>query len=148
VLPAFAAGLLPPGIHRAEWSEIRDRFGGNPCRRRLVNGLYSAMSALRKAGCKTAWINGSFVTEKEEPQDFDACWDPAGVDPDLLDPVLLDVLPPRLAQQVKYGGDLVPNVFEGDTGTLFVDFFQVDRTTGDAKGIVELDLRRLPDDQE
>lgn len=106
------------------------------------------MSALRDAGCKRAWINGSFVTEKEEPNDFDACWDPAGVDPNLLDPVLLDVLPPRFAQQVKYGGDILPNVAEGQTGSLFVDFFQVDRTTGDAKGIVELDLQRLPDDQE
>ena len=108
----------------------------------------AVVRALRDAGCGRAWINGSFVTEKEDPNDFDVCWEPAGVDPNLLDPALLDVLPPRVAQHVKYGGDILPNVVEGQSGSLFVDFFQVDRATGDAKGIVELDLRRLPDDQE
>jgi hypothetical protein len=148
VLPPFVGGLLPPGIHGAEWHEVRERFGWNPGRRALVGGLHSALRALRDAGCGRVWINGSFVTEKEDPNDFDLCWEPAGVDPNLLDPTLLDVLPPRIAQHVKYGGDVLPNVVEGKSGSLFVDFFQVDSATGDAKGIVELDLRRLPDDQE
>lgn len=101
-----------------------------------------AITALEMAGCQRVWINGSFVTDKEAPADFDRCWDPQGVDPVLLDPVLLDLDPPRRAQHEKYGGDILPNVDEVTTGSLFVEFFQVDKETGDAKGIVGLDLGR------
>jgi len=89
------------------------------------------------------WIDGSFVTEKEAPNDFDACWEINGVDVALLDPVILDVNPPRFAQHVKYGGDILPNVNVGNIGSLFVEFFQIDKDTGDPKGIIELDLRRF-----
>jgi hypothetical protein len=39
-----------------------------------------ALNDLRDAGCKRVYLNGSFVTSKDEPGDFDACWDPTGVD--------------------------------------------------------------------
>ena len=101
------------------------------------------MTDLKAAGCRRAWIDGSFVTETEVPNDFDACWDINGVAVPLLDPVILDVSPPRLAQRVKYGGDILPNVSVGATGQLFVEFFQVDKDTGNPKGIIEIDLRRF-----
>lgn len=135
-------GLLPPGEHWASWDEIEQRFGFTSRRRRLLEGLRAAITALEMAGCQRVWINGSFVTDKGAPADFDMCWDPQGVDPVLLDPVLLDLDPPRRAQHEKYGGDILPNVDEGTTGSLFVEFFQVDKETGDAKGIVGLDLGR------
>jgi hypothetical protein len=31
------------------------------------------MEHLRAAGCRTIYINGSFVTDKLNPNDFDAC---------------------------------------------------------------------------
>ena len=33
----------------------------------------AAMVNLRDAGCKTVYVDGSFVTDKERPGDFDAC---------------------------------------------------------------------------
>ena len=143
VIPAWIRGLLPPGVHQALWEEIEQRFGFTAHRKRLLRGLRGAMTALKVAGCQRAWIDGSFVTDKEVPNDFDACWDVKGVDVALLDPVILDVNPPRFAQRVKYGGDILPNVNVGGMGPLFVEFFQVDRDTGDPKGILELDLRRF-----
>lgn len=144
MIPSWDDGLLPPGIHWADWEEIGERFGTTEHRRALLAGLRMALVALAQAGCRSAYIDGSFVTDKQRPNDFDACWDPAGVDLDALDPVLLDLAHPRAAQKARFGGELFPNVPEATSGSLFVEFFQTDRDTGGAKGIVAIDLRRFP----
>ena len=90
MLPTFTeGGLLPPGVHWATWEEVADRYGGNDWRKELLAGLRRALENLRDAGCRTAYIDGSFATDKDTPEDFDACWEERGVDPDALDPVLL-----------------------------------------------------------
>ena len=103
--------------------------------------------SLRNVGCKTTYMNGSFVTAKETPQDYDGCWDRRGVDLQLLratDPVLLDFTNGRAAQKLKYGGEMFPaDIVEQSTGRIFVDFFTKDKNTGDAKGIIEIGLGGL-----
>jgi hypothetical protein len=80
-LPPFREdGTLPIGEHMASWAELESRFGGGDRRRTLLNGLRAALAELQRVGCRTAWIDGSFVTSKAEPNDFDMCWDEAGVD--------------------------------------------------------------------
>ena len=59
------------------------------------------MESLRLAGCRTVYIDGSFVTNKEIPNDFDACWEEAGVAPELLDPVLLRFDAGRAEQKAR-----------------------------------------------
>jgi hypothetical protein len=92
------------------------------------------------------YIDGSFVTTKDEPADFDGCWDMAGVDPSRLDPVLLTFDQNRLAQKIKYYGEMFPAQFIADriSGKTYMEFFQIVKETGEAKGIISLDLRRLP----
>jgi hypothetical protein len=90
------------------------------------------------------YINGSFVTAKDVPGDFDACWDADGVDPDRLDPVLLDFSNRRAAQKAKYGGEMFVSDAPADLlGTRFLEFFQLDTNTAQPKGIVEIDLEHL-----
>ena len=138
------AGLLPPGVHWATWEEIADRFGGNKRRQELLAGLREALENLRDAGCQTVYINGSFVTDKEEPGDFDGCWDEQGVNPDTLDPVLLTFDLGRATQKAKYLGELFPSTaVAGDGGASFLDFFQTDKDTGEPKGIIAIDLGGL-----
>ena len=132
-------GRLPPGEHHASWDEVVECFGWNERRRRLIDGLGDAVTALAQAGCRRLWLNGSFVTAKDEPGDFDACWDQTDVDLDLLDPVLLDLSDGRRAQKNRFGGELLPNVTEAGSGRVFADFFQNDRETG-RKGIVVINL--------
>lgn len=146
MIPDFdASGLLPPGVHRAEWDEVAQRFGQNPHRQVLLRALKRALQALRAAGCVEAYLDGSFVTSKTLPGDYDLCWSLLGVDPTRLDPVLLTFDNGRRAMNAKYLGDLFPaEIPEVASGKLFVDFFQIDRDTGAAKGIVLIDLRRLP----
>lgn len=145
MIPDFnLSGLLPPGIHLTSWSEFADRFGGNPTRDSLLGGLRTALENLKGAGCRTAYIDGSFVTDKEHPNDFDACWEEAGVDPYLLDPVLLTFDPGRAIQKAKYFGELFPaSVVAGEEGLSFLEFFQTDKNTGERKGIVAIDLEEL-----
>ncbi|MEK7425053.1 MAG: hypothetical protein AAB131_14580 [Actinomycetota bacterium] len=87
------------------------------------------------------WLNGSFVTAKDEPGDFDACWDTDGVDLDILDPVMLDLSHQRSAQKARFGGELFPNVVESQSGLSFAEFFQNERDTR-RKGIVVIYLSK------
>ena len=98
--------MLPAGIHPTTLAEIEIRLAITPYRRRLFNGFCMAADKLQAAGCKTIYLDGSFVTEKYHPNDFDAAWDPTGVDPGKLDPVLLDFKNKRAAQKSQYGGEL------------------------------------------
>ena len=125
MIPDFQTdGLLPPGIHWATWQEISDRFGTNGQRKILLAGLKKALNSLKKAGCLTAYIDGSFVNSKEMPVDFDGCWDPSNVDPYQLDPVLLRFEPGRATQKAKYGGELfVSTMRNGNPGPEMLEFF-------------------------
>src|SRR5207253_1269869 len=103
VIPEFeSSGLLPPGIHLATWTEIVERFGYNRQREWLLGGLLRALDALRAAGCAAAYLDGSFVTSKVVPGDYDLCWSLQGVDPTQLDPVLLKFDNHRQAMKAKY----------------------------------------------
>lgn len=138
-------GNLPPGIHVAPWEEIVTRYATNARRRELLDGLLDALRSLKGAGCRTAYLDGSFVTAKELPGDFDACWKIAGVDAGRLDRELLDFSNRRAAQRARYGGELFPAETAAEpTGTTFLDYFQRDRDTGQPKGIIAIDLGALP----
>ncbi len=145
MLPAFNSdGNLPAGIHMAEWAEFTAKFGSTHRRQTLLMGLREALLNLRIAGCAAVYIDGSFVTAKPDPGDFDACWDITGVDPAVLDPVLLTFDNSRAAQKARYGGELFPaQLPEGLSGLTFLKFFQIDKSTGDPKGIVSIDLRTV-----
>jgi hypothetical protein len=144
MIPTFdTTGNLPAGVHWASWKEFEKRFGITPHRQNLLAGLKRAAANLRAAGCRTLYVDGSFVTAKVHPNDFDACWSVKGVNPELLDPVLLDFSNGRAAQKAKFGGELFPaELPEGASGKLFLEFFQVDKKTGKPKGIVGIRLGR------
>jgi hypothetical protein len=139
--PDSVTGNLPPGVHEGLWPEVVAAFGWTARRLELLAGLRRALDSLEAAGCRRAYLDGSFVTAKEVPGDYDGCWEAEGVDPGRLDPVLLDFRHPRKAQKDKYGGELfVANTPAAPAGTRFLDFFQHDKHTGEAKGIVAIDL--------
>ncbi len=134
---------LPSGIHDAVWGDVALRFAGNSHRARLTNGLLAACRNLAAAGCRRLLLNGSFVSAKALPGDYDAAWETAGVDPNLLDPVLLDFSNRRAAMKAKYLGDLFPASALAAPGVLYRDFFRTDRS-GVEKGVVSIDLESLP----
>jgi hypothetical protein len=88
-------------------------------------------------------LDGSFVSEKDLPDDYDGAWDTRFVDPDLVDPVLLDFSNSRAAMKTKYFGELFPATAKAAPGVLYRDFFMKDRS-GVPKGVVQIDLGSLP----
>ena len=142
-IPGFNAnGNLPPGLHRVTLEEIRIHFTWNAKRKRLLGGLIRALKNLAQAGVKKVWIDGSFVTDKNEPVDIDGCWEyHPSVDVDRLDKVFLDLNPPRTSMKKKYGVDFListRSLLDGQ-GKTVLEFFQQDRD-GNQKGILLVEI--------
>ena len=75
-IPALSAdGLLPEGVHDCTLDEIREQFGSfqqSDRRCRLFERLESFVRAAKSSGLVVAVIvDGSFVTDKDEPSDID-----------------------------------------------------------------------------
>ena len=138
-------GDLPQGVYVAKWDEFETRFAITAHRKRLAAGLRSALIVLGKAGCQLVYVDGSYVSEKSVPNDYDVAWDPNGVDTKLLlklEPVFFDFKNKRAAQKAKFLGEFFPSSAKADAvGTTFFDFFQVDKNSGDAKGIIALNIQ-------
>lgn len=131
-------GNLPPGVYEVSLQDIESRFTWTDRRKELFEGLKRAIDNLIKANVQKVWLDGSFVTSKDDPNDIDGCWQAdKDVDADLLDSVFLDMSPPREAMKKKYGVDfLISGVQISDSpGNTTEEFFQIDRD-GNKKGIL------------
>jgi hypothetical protein len=142
MIPDLVNGLLPPGEWTADWSEMAKAFGYSAWRAHLLVGCRQALESLANAGCRTAWIDGSFVTSKMHPGDIDGCYDPIGVDRSKLHPALLDLSAGRPAQKEAFGCEFFPNIIEAGSGKYFIEFFQTSRD-GEPKGIIVINLEEL-----
>ena len=132
---------LPPGVHEATWVEFSEHFGFSRRRRKLLGKMRPMLSHMREVGCKFVKIDGSFVTSKPRPRDFDGTWDPNGVDETKLDPIIEDEN--KYSMIEKYMGELYrQDTIEGDSGMLFDDFFQTDRYEN-PKGVVKINLETI-----
>lgn len=72
-LPAFnEEGDLPPGVHRATLEEVLERFGEGSVQRCVVAARLKRVYELVSSTGHLARfvVFGSFVTAKEEPNDF------------------------------------------------------------------------------
>ncbi len=65
-------GYLPAGIHPATLEEIAVRFGLEPELRRVqMESLRWLVDLAKRVGVDRVIVNGSFVTDKWEPNDID-----------------------------------------------------------------------------
>jgi len=73
MIPPFEKnGYLPPGIHSASIEEVVERFGtGSEQREAQAQSLLWLIPICRRAGVTKVLINGSFVTDRLEPNDVD-----------------------------------------------------------------------------
>lgn len=102
------------------------------------------MEELALAGCRAIYIDGSFVTAKLEPNDYDACWSIRGVTFSEVDPVLQDFSGRRQRMKEKYGGELFYAEATADfEGHSFLDYFQRDKRSGKRKGIIGIRLEPI-----
>jgi len=73
MIPEFdEEGHLPAGIHSATMEEIDERFGQDSEMRRVqMESLTWMVQLARRAGVERIVVNGSFATDKLEPNDVD-----------------------------------------------------------------------------
>ena len=144
MIPRYTeGGRLPAGIHQATWDQVLDRFGFNARRRLMLTRLTEALVHFADAGCTRVYLAGSFVTAKPNPKDIDVCYSTEGVNPDALHPMFLDFGIGRQMTLAMFGAEFFPaEVIEGDSGDVFLEFFQTTRT-GEPVGIVAIDLETL-----
>jgi hypothetical protein len=66
-------GYLPEGLHRATEAEVTFRFGSSsPRRRRLAVRVRRWIELSRLTQAHRLLVDGSFVTDKDDPNDVDA----------------------------------------------------------------------------
>lgn len=137
-------GNLPPGQYVVELGDIEKKLTWSQRRKDLFEGLRKVVINLAMAGVKRIYVDGSFTTTKEDPGDIDGCWEPNGqMDCTKLDPVFLDLNPPRMRMKQKYGVDfLIAGAQAHPGGPLVQDFFQMSRDA-DRKGILVLEFSNV-----
>ena len=73
MIPPFNAdGYLPSGVHAATLREVAERFGqASELRRVETESIGWLVDSARRAGVRRLIIDGSFVTDRLEPNDVD-----------------------------------------------------------------------------
>lgn len=137
-------GSLKPGIHDITWDQFEFEYGYNIKRSNLIAGLKMAIVDLKSAGCNKVYIDGSFVSKKMDPNDYDACWDLRGVDLQKLKnehPLFFDLDNGRANQKAYYKGEWFPAslIAKLNPKMLYIDFFQYDKENN-RKGIICMNI--------
>ena len=142
-----AGGELPPGVHSATLKEVEAVFGLNNDRRQLLmKGLKGALDLLKAGKVSKVFIDGSFVSDKDEPNDVDGCWSRVGAVASKLDSRfwdfadVTDMRAKRQSLKQDFGIDFyMAESIESGSGKHFPEFFQTNRD-GQAKGIIEVSI--------
>ena len=146
MIPQFTdEGLLPPGVHQAGLEELKEKMGWSRKRRELLEGLEEVLDLMASCGVVRAYLDGSFVTDKDRPNDIDGCYDLAeDVTPEDLKR-LASIFPPspsnRAEAKRRFGVDFFPAAAtELGSGQPFLRFFQTDREARE-RGVLSVELQ-------
>jgi hypothetical protein len=146
-IPPLRKGFMPPGIHRATWEQLRKIFGTNALRKSHIQRLEEICTTLARAGCAAIYLGGSMISAKMQPFDFDACWQPEGVDINLLKEEAPELFQAYGARSMRFGGDIwmcfepVTDGYRRETRAL--QFLQENRRQRVKVGVLLLDPREL-----
>ena len=131
-------GVLDPGIYKMTWKEFYNSFSFSKRRKELLEGLEKVVAILREIRATHIYIDGSFVTDKVNPNDWDACFDSSI-------PVINNLLckypfKDTKIQKKLYKGELFyAKSIADEYGNTYFDFFQQKKgNSAIKKGMVEL----------
>ena len=147
-IPPFRSDhWLPEGHHAATWEEVEDIFGGEPgsVRREILTRLLTCRDAARAKGLSgQVVLNGSFISAKENPGDFDLLFVYDTVSETIVqqDIEALALIDP-IRCKVAFGGDVF--AYSASMVTSHPQFFPTDsfdriKFTEIKKGVLELEL--------
>jgi hypothetical protein len=145
MIPRFTnEGLLPPGVHETDVGELREKIGWGRKRQGLLEGLEEALELMASCGVTRVYLDGSFVTDKDRPNDIDGCYDLAedvtAEDLERLAPIFPPSPSNRAEAKRRFGVDFFPAAAtELGSGQPFLRFFQTDRE-GRERGVLSVEL--------
>lgn len=144
MIPAFnEEGCLPPGIYEASFEEVKDRFGFSRKRQTLLQGMVVLLNQCRLLRCDVLYLDGSFVTAKLSPADYDACWDTTCEDREgVLNKAADSLLNSDSETQKDYfGGEIYPAFSRAPLlpQLTICEYFQTTKEGG-KKGIIKIKL--------
>lgn len=144
VIPEFdEMGNLPPGVHNATLEEVQIRFAITSHRQSLFEALSKVIDILRNANCSEVYLNGSYITHKAEPGDYDLVYEPAGMaETDDWGALLRLEMDER--KKLHYG-DIFIHMPSPPAFMNYITFWQTDRDDN-PKGIIRIELRREAND--
>ena len=149
MIPEFLEnGYLPEGIYDASIEEVAERFVFSGKRRQLLNGLMELIAVCISSKINIIYLDGSFISKKLRPVDYDACYDTDH--PDRLS-ILKDVNSTALEsdseiQKQSFGGEIHyanANMAHIKGSPTILEWFQTckeDETL--KKGIIRIILKR------
>ncbi len=135
---------MPPGIYETDFEELNEKMGWSRRRLALLDGLETALELMAASGVRRVYLDGSFVTEKDRPNDIDGCYDvEAGATGEQLEG-MAPIFPPSSDNRAKakemHGVDFFPAAAtELGSGQPFLRFFQKDRQ-GRNRGVLALEV--------
>jgi hypothetical protein len=133
--------VLPPGVHQTSLGDLRAAFGWSDRRKWLLEGLDIALGDLLAANCQRIYLGGGFVTSADDPDDYDGCWDPVGVNRKLLHRMYEEMPAMKIAQKVHHRGELWMGNHQIPGFDAAIRFFQVDTRRGiPRKGILAISI--------
>jgi len=147
-LPAFQAnGWLPEGHHPATWQEIILRFSGDDDSRRLAvlsSLLVWREAALAKGMTGLVILDGSFISAKEAPGDFDLVFSCSEETASIIrsDPLARQLIDTQACRALGFLGDVfaLPASLQHHSPLLGgLDMFDFDRQ-GRPQGVIEVPL--------
>jgi hypothetical protein len=146
MIPQFTGeGLLPPGVYETNLEELEEKMGWSRKRRGLLEGLEETLELTASRGVVRVYLDGSFVTDKDRPNDVDGCYDLAedvsAEDLRRLAPIFPPNPSNRAEAKRRFGVDLFPAAAtELGSGQPFLRFFQTDRD-GRERGLLSVEPR-------
>jgi hypothetical protein len=146
MIPRFTdEGLLPPGVHETDLEELKEKMGWSRKRRELLEGLEEALKLMASCGVVRVYLDGSFVMDKDRPNDVDGFYDLAesvtAEDLGRLAPIFPPSPTNRAEAKRRFGVDFFPAAAtELGSGQPFLRFFQTDRE-GRERGVLSLEPR-------
>lgn len=141
--------LLEPGLHDFGEEEIENHFlsefTGSKTRPSLIDGLKEFLALLKGCGIKfEVWLDGSFTTKKEDPNDIDLVVFAETTEIDNLDPVhkklLQAIFGDRAGVKSRFGCDaLFAPANDANSRSYWRGWYGFDRDEN-PKGIAKISL--------
>lgn len=130
-------GNLPPGIHKATIKEAKQRLATNQRRKEIFDDFLKMIKSIptkERKVIKSLILDGSYVTDKEDPGDWDCIL--------IVKKDSIDFLESPTAEKLKrakefYNGDMILAMEDSAPARIWTDFFSMDKE-GRPKGLIEI----------